>query len=145
MGRITSRDRTPAPYQPRSFHPKDQGIEDFGYEQFYTFIASGDWVCPPNVYWIRVRLAGGGGGGGDGTTTTRSGGGGGGFAMGIYRSVPGTTYTATVGAGGTMGTSGGGTTSFGVKGETPVIQATGGALGFVPVRRLPVNAAPRMA
>jgi hypothetical protein len=103
-------------------------------EQLFT--SSGSWTAPGGVTRANVIVIGGGGGGG---STQGSGccfafggtGGPGGVATGIVTVVPGTTYTVTIGAGGTGGafnasTNGtsGGTSSFGV-----LMSATGGGGG----------------
>lgn len=83
-----------------------------------TFTASGTFTVPSNVNTIDVFCVGGGGGN---TSKYRCGGGGGGYTA--YKTKisvsAGTTYTVTIGAGGTAGT--GGTTSFG-----SLVSATGG-------------------
>lgn len=74
-----------------------------------TYIASGYWVCPPNVTSITLEAWGaGGGGGGDGDHSFYSycGGGGGGGAYSKLNTLsvtPGTRYQVTVGTGGTGG------------------------------------------
>lgn len=76
------------------------------------FTASGSWVAPAGVTVVRVTGCGGGGGGGggedgtDGFTRTKCSGGAGGGAItsSITVSVtPGSTYTVTIGAGGSGG------------------------------------------
>ena len=99
-----------------------------------SFTSSSTFTIPDGVTRVRARVWGGGGGSG-GTWATGSaslGGGGGGFAEGIYTVVPGNTYSVTVGAGGTAGTSSsspgtggnGGTSSF-----ASSLSATGGQGG----------------
>ncbi len=75
-----------------------------------THTANGSWICPPGVFFAWVTGYGGGGGGGGGgagsTPLARSvagGGGGGGSQQStqLVAVVPGTTYTITIGAGGT--------------------------------------------
>ena len=97
---------------------------------------SGNWVCPSNVYYVRVTMGGGGGGGGGGGDYTggagSGAGGGGGGAGGLLIStvsvVPGTTYAYVNGAGGaggalqTTGTAGSASTFNG-------LSANGGAGG----------------
>lgn len=70
------------------------------------FTTSGSWICPAGITSIIVLGQGGGGGGGaGGLFPTSSIGGGGGMATflvpRIIEVVPGTTYTITIGAGGT--------------------------------------------
>jgi len=73
------------------------------------FTSSGSWVCPAGVYAVKALLVGGGGGGGGAVTTasTEVGGGGGGGGGAVIQTnlitVPGTTYTITIGAGGSGG------------------------------------------
>ena len=63
------------------------------------FTETATWTCPENVTSINYLIVGGGGAGGAGTTG--GGGGAGGFRTGsAYPVSPGTTYTITVGAGG---------------------------------------------
>ncbi len=74
--------------------------------KYAIFSSSGVWVCPPNVFSVNFTMCGGGGGGGAGDGGANPGGGGAG-AMSIIDCpitvIPGTTYTITVGAGGTGG------------------------------------------
>lgn len=73
-----------------------------------SFTASGTWFCPPNVTSVLVYGVGGGGGGGGSSSATIGGGGGGGAHASVVRvtTVPGTTYTVTIGAGGAAGSGG---------------------------------------
>ena len=80
-------------------------------QQFFvetiTFNGSATWTCPTGVTEIEylVVAGGAGGGGGRGSGDAGAGGGAGGFRTGTGLSVTaGTTYTITVGAGGTKGT-----------------------------------------
>lgn len=91
------------------------------------FTANGTWTAPDNCFAVELEGCGGGGGGGGatpaGTVNTESatgGAGGGGAQLGrrIVAVTPGTSYTVTIGAGGTGGaasTAGGagGDTTFG--------------------------------
>ena len=73
-----------------------------------TFTTSGTWTAPPGVTEITVEVWGGGGGGAAPSGNTGHGGGGGGaYAMQVIPVVPGTTYSFTVGAGGSPGNNGG--------------------------------------
>lgn len=67
------------------------------------FGSSGTWVCPPNVYFVKVRIwaAGASGGAGNGAAGAGAAGGGGEYREGVIAVVPGTTYPITIGAGGT--------------------------------------------
>ena len=104
----------------------------YSHSQSTAFTSSGSWTCPQGVTTIQVEAYGGGGGGGYGGTANKNGGGGGGG--GGYSKltgvavIPGTTYTITVGAGGSAGASsngGNGGTSTATFGATS-ITATGG-------------------
>lgn len=104
-----------------------------GTPKFIT--TSGTYTTPPGVKAIIVEVVGGGGGGGGcvaastGAHTVSGGGGAGGTAK-SFIALPLASYTVTIGAGGTAGTTAGsvggdgGTTSFG-----SVAVATGGAGG----------------
>ena len=103
------------------------------------FTSSGTFTAPAGVTQVYVSLVGGGAGGGKGYTTTSEGGGGGGggFRSDALVLVTGSgTYSVTVGAGGTGGTTtwstannatAGGTSSF--VGDSQTVSATGGAIG----------------
>src|SRR5688572_29726170 len=90
----------------------------------YTFTATGAWLAPSRVFKGEVVIWGGGasGGGGGAGSTVRAGGGGGGagyLARVPVALSPGTSYTGTIGAGGTapgIATAGndGGASYFGV-------------------------------
>ena len=103
----------------------------------YALYTSGTttWTCPSGVTRIKVICIGGGGGGGsaydDGDAWHNGGDGGrGGISIGIYTVIPGTGYSATVGAGGAGSNtapnagSAGGTSSLG-----SLLSATGGGGG----------------
>jgi len=104
-------------------------------EQLFT--ASGSWTAPTGVTRVYAVVIGGGGGGQGGVNSSCAGdnppGGFGGAAVGTVTVTPGTTYTITIGGGGTGGVSGsqsgtsGGTSSFGA-----LMSATGGAGGGGP-------------
>lgn len=101
----------------------------------YTFLSSGNWVCPDGVFnvWVTGSGGGGGGGGSDGAGNFGAGG-----AQGIVvvrkqiSVVPGTVYPVVIGAGGVgpianvtpQPGGSGGTTSFGT-----LLSLTGGAGG----------------
>ena len=69
-----------------------------------TFTADGTWKCPTSVTNIWISGYGGGGGGGGGNTTGAGGGGGGSIQNTVVVTVvPGTSYSITIGAGGTSG------------------------------------------
>lgn len=117
-----------------------------------TFLTSGSWTCPAGVTAAWITAFGGGGGGGRGDPDNGFGGPGiyGAFAIKkLVTTVPGNTYTVTIGAGGAGGSAGtagnggsGGTTSFGalasVAGGSGGVSAGGGfdglfaGLGFAP-------------
>jgi hypothetical protein len=91
------------------------------------------FIVPANVYSVRVVCVGGGGGGGGayGINGAASGGGGGGYAEAICSVTPGQVISIAVGAKGLgaivnnpIGSTGGGTTSFG-----NFLSATGGGGG----------------
>jgi hypothetical protein len=99
------------------------------------FTASGTWVCPAGIRFIQI-IASGGGNGGSGSNI--SGGVAGGAAGTQINSnnlpvTPGTSYTVTIGAGGTAGSSGaggtGGNTTFVGGGLTITANGGGGAAG----------------
>lgn len=99
-----------------------------------VFTYSGTWVAPPGVTRATVLVWGAGGSGACNTNaysgTHATGGGGGGFVKGIVAVTPGTSYSITVGVGGSLnasqGTNGsaGGTSSF-----STLLTATGGGGG----------------
>lgn len=73
-----------------------------------AFTSSGSWTAPTGVSIVKVFLVGGGGGGAGHVTnasrTQQGGGGGGGQVIEQYLNVtPGTSYTVTIGAGGSAG------------------------------------------
>lgn len=94
----------------------------FNYSTPGTF----NWVVPACVNYVTVEAWGGGGGGGGNvailktsgasteTCTGAGGGGGGGYAARTFAVTPGQTYTIVVGAGGTGGVAGIGTTAGGI-------------------------------
>jgi hypothetical protein len=101
------------------------------------FTSSGTWTAPSNCTAAEVFVVGGGGGGGAVVTSSIIAGGGGGGGAVVKRTVPitgGSSYTVTVGTGGTRGTANGtssitnavagGTSSFG-----SLITAFGGSGG----------------
>lgn len=108
------------------------GIPAQGQLQEQLFTSSGSWTAPAGVTRVYAVVVGGGGGGGSGnqTCTLGNGGGPGGSAVGAYSVTPGTSYTVTIGSGGTGGSLGfnnataGGTSSFGA-----FLSATGGLPG----------------
>jgi gliding motility-associated-like protein len=77
----------------------------------FTTVGNSTWICPVGVTSITVQCRGGGGGGGgvNATVGAASGGGSGGsYSSSTVTVVPGTTYSITVGAGGTAGANTGG-------------------------------------
>jgi hypothetical protein len=104
---------------------------------WFVMTSSATWTCPPNVTKAKVTVTGGGGSAGNSTASQASGGGGGGGTAIKYLTViPGTVYTATIGAGGVAIASGaasatgnnGGTSTFAGAGIT-TISASGGLGG----------------
>lgn len=77
-----------------------------------TFNSSGTWTAPAGVTSVDVQAWGAGGGGADDSMRGGGGGGSGAFASATLTVVPGTTYTVTVGTGGSSGAAGG-ASSFG--------------------------------
>ena len=77
-----------------------------------NYLASSTWICPTNVFSVQAECWGvAGGGAGTAATANRTGAGGAGGAYAKNESitvVPGTSYTVTVGAGGTAGATGSG-------------------------------------
>lgn len=71
----------------------------------YTAVGTTSWTAPENLFSVAYLVVGGGGGSGGGYDTGAGGGGGGGMLLtGTQDVIPGTTYTITVGDGGTAGT-----------------------------------------
>lgn len=94
--------------------------------QAQLFTSSGTWTAPANVTKVEVIVIAGGGGY---NGYNQSSAGGGGFAHAICTVTPGTSYTVTVGSGGTYQggnavAGSGGTSSFG-----SLVSATGGGGG----------------
>lgn len=72
----------------------------------FTSVGTTSWTAPEGVFSVEYLVVGGGGGSGGGYDTGAGGGGGGGMVLtGTLSVVPGTTYTVTVGDGGTAGIS----------------------------------------
>jgi hypothetical protein len=72
--------------------------------QSFTTVGTTSWTAPAGVRSVDYLVVGGGGGGGNGFDTGGGGGGGGGMVLTSTLSVtPTTSYTVTVGAGGTGG------------------------------------------
>ena len=109
-----------------------------------VFSSNGTFTVPASVFYIKVSAVGGGGGGGIGNVVAGGGesdtyaqykggdGGGAAAASGYISTTPGTTYSCSIGSGGTASTGygsgyggNGGTTSFGIS----LIIAPGGAGG----------------
>ena len=108
-------------------------IPSGGFSNMQVFTSPGAFTTPPTTTKIKVTVVGGGGLGGS-TWCTRlgcsdffvggSGGGGGGAAIRVTPVTAATPYPVTVGAGGTVPSSTGGTSSFG-----SLASATGGTTG----------------
>ena len=91
-----------------------------------TFTSSTTWICPAGVFTVTTAECWGGGGSGGASGTNSCGGGGGGAysKKNTIAVTPGTSYTVTVGAGGSD--TAGGNTSFI---NTSTVLAQGGAAG----------------
>jgi hypothetical protein len=76
-----------------------------------TYNAGSTYVVPPGVTSLTIEAWGAGGGGGSGTGA-RGGGGGGGYTKGVVAVTAGSSYTVTVGTGGTAGNPGTSVSSF---------------------------------
>lgn len=103
-----------------------------------TFLTTDTWTCPSDVTSIKVECRGsGGGGGGVAVNTNKSSGGGAGGQYAVkatFAVTPDTTYTVTVGAGGTAGANTGGNGGNGgdvwfSSNDTNGVVAKGGAGG----------------
>lgn len=71
-----------------------------------TITSTGTWTAPNDCYSVDLTLVGGGGGGNCGSADyAGAGGGGGGYINRTINVTPGQTYTVTIGAGGSSGTS----------------------------------------
>ena len=127
-----------------STHPKDDATNwaliNYGFTKKETFTSSGSYTAPVTGTY-RITLQGGGGGGASGYTDsyrgTASGGGGGQGGHGVFyeKLTEGTSYSFTVGAGGSGGVSStnygygsvGGTSSITINGN--LYEANGGLSG----------------
>ncbi len=71
--------------------------------QLFVLTVNGSWVCPADVYRVKVKMAGGGGGNGHGTGggAYAGGGGGGCYLEFLYDVTPGVSYPYLIGGGGT--------------------------------------------
>jgi hypothetical protein len=70
----------------------------------FTSVGTTSWTVPTGVYSVEYLVVGGGGGAGNGYDNAGGGGGGAGMVLtGNVAVTPGTSYTVTVGAGGTGG------------------------------------------
>lgn len=100
-----------------------------------TFTTSGNWTAPAGVSSVRILAVGGGGAGGAGWEG--GGGGAGGFVDQTFTVVPSTTYTITIGAGGsgvsapssTWGTTANGGATYMSASGTNIVVALGGGAG----------------
>jgi hypothetical protein len=98
------------------------------------FTSSGTWTAPTGVTRVIVALWGGGGGGGycGGDIfcdTAGQGGGAGAYASSVLTVTSGSTYTVTIGAGGTADTNGT-NTQFTDSNDNVLLQAGGGVQGY---------------
>lgn len=74
------------------------------------FLTDSSWIAPAGVEAVQYLIVGGGGGGGAAYDNAGAGGGGGGLVLAGYLPVvPGSTYSATIGAGGAGGVGSSGT------------------------------------
>jgi gliding motility-associated-like protein len=101
----------------------------------FNTVGTTTWTCPSGVTTITVQCWGGGGGGGGVATLANSpasgGGAGGSYTSNTVTVVPGTTYSVTVGAGGSGGTNAGtnGSTGGNSSFDVTTIVAVGGPGG----------------
>ena len=115
------------------------GIVNLNAQSVVTLTTETSWTCPSGVNTIQIECWGAGGGGGGATSSAgRAGGGGAGGAYVKNTSVavtPGTTYSISIGAGGTAGTSSSATCNGSTGGNTTAtigsvtITAAGGVGG----------------
>lgn len=95
------------------------------------FTTTGDWTAPTGVTSVDVECWGGGGGGGNGADRNTGGGGGGGGGGYVKKLsipvTPSSSYTVTIGAGGSSATAGGNSSFTGDSSTT--ITANGGSAG----------------
>lgn len=100
-----------------------------------TFLSSGSWTCPSDVYWVSLEMCGGGGGGGgctqqaaDNNPRGANGGSGASSLSGAIPVTPGVVYTMTVGGGGSGGAAGSSTsdsTDGSTGGTTSIVSGDG--------------------
>lgn len=116
-----------------STHPKDDATNwaliNFGFNKKETFTSSGSFTAPVTGTY-RITLQGGGGGGNErlyGGALGGNGGGQGGLMTFYENLVAGTSYSYTIGAGGTYPNGGGGTSSITINGN--VYECYGGNVG----------------
>lgn len=102
-----------------------------GFTNLLFVTTTGPFTTPATTTRVKITCMGGGGASASGTgggfppvPTTGAPGGMGGLAIGCYTVLPSTSYTVTVGGGGTFPGGTGGTSSF-----TTLISATGGTAG----------------
>ena len=106
-------------------------FRDFG-QTVQTFTSSGSWICPSGVTSVTVECWGGGGAGGGIQTNGNvkaSGGAGGAYAQKVIAVSSGTSYTYTVGLGGTGGTGNGPAGGNSWFSSTSTVLAVGGPGG----------------
>ncbi len=101
-------------------------------EHIVTATGAGTWTCPKQVTRLEVSLYGSGGGGGSSSAWHAGGGGGGGLIIMEFDVVPDTTYSYSIGSGGTYNSSGDGGAGGGSSFTHPVftITANGGGGGL---------------
>ncbi|MCC6601215.1 MAG: hypothetical protein IT223_11165 [Crocinitomicaceae bacterium] len=98
----------------------------------YSNYGTYSWKVPACASYICIEAWGGGGGGGGNATQSGSyagAGGGGAYGQECFNVTPGTTYTVTVGAGGTGGSSSGGAGGSGGSSSVGSLITAGGGYG----------------
>lgn len=97
-----------------------------GFSTMLVYTASSGWTAPAGVTKVKLRMVGGGGSGASSASGSNPGGGGGGgaYVETVVTVTPGTTYTVTVGAGGSNNSAG---TASSFAGQTAGGGSAGGA------------------
>lgn len=117
------------------------GTPGSGMVRFNTTLGIPEWYDPASSQWLGfyqganynievIVVGGGGGGGGAGSLNTNGGGGGaGGFRTSTYTVVPSSTYSATIGAGGSVSGGLGGNGGNGTSSTFDTLTSSGGGGG----------------